>query len=479
MIGRKIERQKLDDLTHSGKAELLAILGRRRIGKTFLIREHYDQHIVFEFTGTQHADKQSQLKKFAQKLSEYRQNQIRVATPEDWSEAFIQLKIYLKNLQQSERKPVVFFDEFPWISGARSGFLQEFAYWWNDWANRQQIVVVICGSAASWMIDKVVNNTGGLHNRITEYIHLQPFTLAEVRQYIHSINLTLDDYQILQLYMSIGGVPHYLQHLRKGESATQIINRLCFNKDGILRNEFNNLYAALYDGHERHIAVIKALSSKWQGLTREEIIKLTGLSNGGGLTQLLTELISSSFVAEIIPFGKKRKEKLYRLIDEYSLFYLTFIAGKRAGKKDIWLQTSQEQYYKIWRGYAFENICIKHVEAIKKALGISGIYTEVSGFRSPSDAEGEGIQIDMLIDRADQCINLCEIKFYNDELTLTKEDAGKLRRRRSRFQQISKTKKTVFNTLITTYGIQSGQYSHAQVDHCITMDSLFLLEHFE
>jgi len=197
------------------------------------------------------------------------------------------------------------------------------------------------------------------------------------------------------------------------------------------------------------------------------------------LTQILTELMSSAFVAEIVPFGKKRKDTLYRLVDEYSLFYLNFIEGKRAGKKDIWLQTAQDNPYKIWRGYAFENICIKHVEAIKRALGISGIQTEVSGFRSAGTTDGKGIQIDMLIDRKDQSINLCEMKFYNDEITLTKEDADKLRQRRTRFQQISKTKKTVFNTIVTTYGIYPNQYSYSQVDNIVTMDALFLLERFE
>jgi len=340
------------------------------------------------------------------------------------------------------------------------------------------MVVVICGSAASWMIDRVVNNKGGLHNRITEYIQLKPFTLAEVKQYVHTVNPALDNYQLLQLYMSIGGIPHYLQHVQKGESATQTINRLCFQKDGILRNEFNNLYAALYEGHERHVAVVKALSTKWKGLTRMEISALTGLSNGGGLTQILTELTTASFIMPILPFGKKKKDTLFRLVDEYSLFYMTFIEGKRAGKKEIWLQTSREQFYKIWRGYAFENICIKHAEAIKKALGISGILTEVSGYRNHGKKEGEGIQIDMLIDRADQCINLCEIKFYNDEISLTKEDAEKLRRRRTLFLQFSKTRKTVFNTLITTYGINQNQYSLGQVDYEVTMDALFLLKSF-
>ena len=478
MIGRAYERLKLDDLLLSQQAELLAVIGRRRVGKTFLIREHFKDQMVFEFTGTQHARRKNQLKKFALKLDEYRENQLQAVAPGDWMEAFEQLTLHLQGLRKSKRKSVIFFDELPWLSGRRSGFLKEFAYWWNNWASRQHLVVVICGSAASWMIDKVVNNKGGLHNRITEYIALQPFTLSEVKQYLISIKAVLDDYQIIQLYMSIGGIPFYLQHVQRGESATQIINRLCFHKGGVLRNEFNNLYAALYDGHERHIAVVRALATKWKGLTRQEIIKITKFTNGGALTQILTELSSSSFITAINPFGKKRKETLYRLVDEYSLFYLTFIEGERSGNKDIWLSSSREQKYKTWRGYAFENICIKHVEAIKIDLGISGILTEVSGYRSNSSSEQEGVQIDMLIDRSDQCINLCEMKFYNSEITLTKEEADRMRQRRSRFQEQSKTKKSIFNTMITTYGINQNQHSLGQIDQCVTMKALFLLDSF-
>lgn len=478
MIGRIAEKQKMAHLAQSNHAELLAVVGRRRVGKTYLVREYYKDHIVFEFTGTQHADRENQLEKFAQKLGEYANSPLGVTVPKTWAEAFILLKTYLKNIPESSQKPVVFFDELPWIAGRRSGFLKEFGYWWNDWANQQNIIVVICGSAASWMMDKVVDNKGGLHNRITELIHLQPFTLAEVQTYLQAQHIQLDDYQILQLYMAIGGIPHYLQRIRRGESVSQIINRLCFSKDGILRNEFENLYAALYENPDRHIAVIKALSTKWKGLTRAEIIQKTGMSNGGGLTQVLKELLSSSFISTVVPFGKKKRETLYRLTDEFSLFYLKFMDGKFTKTTDFWLQASKQQSYKIWAGYAFENICIKHINAIKKALGIAGVHTQICGFRSPSNADEEGIQIDLIIDRTDQSINLCEMKFYNDEWTLTKEDAQKLRRRRTRFQELTGTNKTIFNTVVTTYGVYTNQHSLSQVDNWVGMEVLFDLEAF-
>lgn len=276
----------------------------------------------------------------------------------------------------------------------------------------------------------------------------------------------------------MGGIPHYLNYIQKRASAPQVINELCFQKDGPLRKEFKNLYAALFDNPERHIEVIKALATKWKGMTRQEIILNTNLSDGGNITKVLNELEASSFIMQIQPFGKKKKDALYRLVDEYSIFYLEFIEGHRAGNKDIWLQQSKDNKYKSWRGYAFENICMKHEEAIKQALGISGIGTTVSGYKETLKETDEIVQIDMIIDRADNTINLCEMKFYNTELIVSKELGDKLRRRRGGFQHLSKTKKTVYNTLVTTYGIIPNQYSLSQIDQHITMDALFELQSF-
>lgn len=475
MVGRQQEIKYLRQLCQSDSAEMVAIVGRRRVGKTFLVRNVFEKQMVFEFSGTQHVSRANQLKKFALKISEYQNLGFLIQAPTDWGEAFNLLKTYLLGLSKSKQKQVIFFDELPWIATARSGFLEEFAYWWNDWASRQNLMVIICGSAAAWMIKKVISNKGGLHNRISAKIDLQPFTLAETKELVQRINPALNNYQILQLYMSIGGIPYYLQQLHKGESATQTINRLCFQKDGFLRLEFENLYAALYDDYEHHIEIIKVLATKWKGLTRQEIIKHTRLSDGGGLTKILTELSASSFIISILPFGKKKKDTLYRLVDEYSLFYLKFIEGQRAKNQDVWLQLSKENPYTIWRGYAFENICIKHVEAIKMALGISGVRTNTSSFLAK---KGDTIQIDMLIDRADNCINLCEMKFYSDELLIDKQLAAQLQRRRTRFQELSGSRKTLFNTLVTTFGVRENEHSLAQVDQVVTADELFKLQSF-
>jgi len=478
MIGREFETHIMQKLLDSDKAELLAILGRRRVGKTYLIKQVYARNIVFDFTGTQFAEKENQLVKFATKLSEYHKAAVTAKTPCNWAEAFTELKKYLLRLPKTKTNKVIFFDELPWIAAHKSGFLQEFSYWWNDWASTQKLVVVICGSAASWMIQKVINNKGGLHNRVTKRIHLQPFTLYETKEYLLSKKINLQHYELVQIYMAMGGVPHYLNEILPGESAIQTINRLCLNKSGSLRQEFGNLYAALFDHPENHVAVIKALSQKHSGMTRQEIIAATKFTDGGGLTKVLDELETSNFIMLMVPFGKIKKDTVYRMADEYSLFYLKFIDGQRAGANTSVFTNVADEKYKIWRGYAFENICIKHAEAIKQALGISGINTFVNSFAHKGDTNNKGLQIDMLIDRADNTINICEIKFYNDTIEPDAEMADDLRKRRELFRRLTGTKKQLFNTIISTYGVAKNGYALSQVDHSVSMDALFSLQRF-
>jgi len=471
MVGR-VEESKILREALSGKvSSMIAVVGRRRIGKTYLIETTYKDNMIFNLIGQQHADRNSQLENFADKLQEYSKSNQPLKVPKNWKVAFDRLKEYLI-VHKTAKKKVVFFDELPWLDTHRSGFLSQLSYFWNDWAVKNDVVVVVCGSAASWMINKVVNHRGGLHNRINHLIQLQPFTLTEVKKYMRKNHIKLDEYQIIQLYMAIGGVPHYLKQLRAGETAAQNIQRICFSPNGLLRNEFHNLYAALFDRPEGHIEVIRALSKKWKGLTRNEIIQHSQLSNGGGLSKILEELDRSSFITSFQPYGKKKRQTLYRLTDEYSLFYLTFIEGSTT-KDNVWQQLSQKQAVKAWQGYAYESLCLKHINRIKEALGISGLYTEESGFVHQGDDTMSGMQIDLLIDRPDNAIHLCEMKFYNDTISITKEYAEKLRNRRSAFQYFTKTKKFLFTTLITTYGLNVNQHSLGLIDHVITMDQLF------
>lgn len=478
MVGRQEEISIMNRLLESNQSEMLAIIGRRRIGKTYLINHTYKQHIVFDFTGTQYAERGLQLEKFTAKIKNYNPKSDEITPPETWFQAFQVLTSHLQSKKSKDKKRVVFLDELPWIDTHRSGFLAELSYWWNDWAVHQNIVLVLCGSAASWMIRKIINHKGGLHNRVTQLISLQPFTLAETKAYLTSKKVKMTDYQILQLYMVTGGVPHYLSYVEKNESAEQAINRLCFTKNGMLNGEFKNLYAALFDNPENHINVIRKLAEQSSGKTRSELSNLTKISPGGGLTKVLEELEASSFIKAITPVDKRKKDTVYRLADEYSLFYLKYIETQKLGAKNIWHKLAQSQSYKSWSGYAFENICIKHTEAIQVALGIHGVFAETGSYIHKKDDQYAGFQIDMLIDRADNAINICEIKYYSDDLTISETMASTLRKRRETFRQLTKTKKQLFNTVITTYGVNTNEYSNDQVDRVITAKDLFVLENF-
>lgn len=470
MVGRYKEIGTMHKLLQSKEAEMLAVIGRRRIGKTYLIRETYKDHIQFEITGIQDANLEQQLQNFSNQLTDYSKSALPLQTPSNWNEAFLQLKTFLEQLQ-STKKSVLFFDELPWLASQRSGFLQAFAHFWNNWASKQQLILVICGSAASWMIDNVVNHKGGLHNRITKLIRLQQFTLKETEDYLIGRNIKLSRYQIAQLYMVMGGIPHYLKGIQAGLSAAQNIDEMCFQNDGLLKDEFSNLYAALFKNADNHIHIVTCLSKKWKGLSRQDILNLSKLKDGGTFSKLLDELETSGFITSYLPFENKKKDTLYRLTDAYSLFYLRFIKGTR---HNSWMALSQSQAWKSWTGYAFESLCLQHDTEIKKALGISGIYSETSSYLKKADEDRSGFQIDMLIDRSDQVISICEMKFYASEFTITKSYAKTLRQKLTGFKETTKTKKQLFLVMVSTYGITDNMHKIDLVSNDITLNDLFI-----
>ncbi len=474
MIGRLHETTVLQNALHSTESEMIAVIGRRRVGKTYLIKEVYAQQMSYYLTGTQNAPLAIQLNNFCDKIETYFAKVKLVYTkPTNWNAAFALLTKCLQ-LQKTKKKHVLFFDELPWLAVHRSGFVEALGYFWNNWASTANIVVVICGSAASWMLDKVVHQKGSLYNRITKLIQLHPFTLKETEQLIRSKKNNIDHYQIAQIYMALGGIPHYIKEIQPTETAISFINRMCFTKTGMLHNEFDNLYSALFDNYNNHLLIIQALSSKWKGLTRNDILKLTKLSNGGGITKTLIELEASSFITNYIPFGKLKRETLYRLTDEYSLFYIKFIKNNTHYKSNTWLNITKSSSYLTWSGYAFESLCLKHIEPIKFALGIPAVYTQESSFTVQGTTKQTGTQIDLVIDREDRAINLCEMKFANTDYTLSKSYATALSKKKEIFSKKTATKKTIFITIITTYNLLHNNNSMAVVDNYITLKQLFI-----
>jgi uncharacterized protein len=473
MIGRKIEKEKIEYLMTSERSEFLAVTGRRRVGKTYLIDTLLGRNYCFSMTGIQNGSLSAQLVNFAVKLTEYSKN-TSIATPENWQMAFLYLKNYLKTLDKNQ-KQVIFIDELPWVATSRSGFIQLLAHFWNDYLSKERhFLLVICGSASSWISQKVLNDVGGLHNRVTENIHLYPFTLAETNAFLQSKGLMFSQQDVAKIYMTLGGIPFYLENFRKGESFAAAIERICFSPTGILYNEYSNLFQALFNNAEVHHQIVATLAERHYGMTHAEILKAIGLSQANGSYQrAIEELVISDFIIETTPLGKKKRGSIYRLVDEYSVFYHRFIRENRKYTTGIWQQLAESQTYKIWGGYAFETLCLKHIETLKVALGISSVYTEVCSLSVPASKETEGFQIDLLIDRKDGCINLCEIKFHSTAYTITKTEYEQLLETRRRFIEYTGSKKQVFLTFITNHGIVPNAYSKEIVDVSILLEQFY------
>lgn len=466
LISRAKEIKVLQELMNSKKSEFIAVYGRRRVGKTFLVREVFNNEFSFHLTGIANVSTKQQLIQFHARISRHFPEEHEIIPAKNWFEAFLQLIECLEK-QEEPGKKVIFLDELPWLDTRGSNFLSALEHFWNSWASaRKDVLLIVCGSAASWMIKNILRNRGGLHNRVTERIKLEPFNLFETEQLLKSKNMGYDRYQAILLYMVFGGIPFYLERLKPGLSAAQNINNLCFEKNAPFRFEYEDLYASLFNKPERHLAIIEALSKKNKGLTRKELIKNTLFTNGGGLTRILKELEESSFIRQYRAFGKSQKDSLYQLVDLYSLFYLNFIKKSSPDDEHFWVNAMESPIFRTWSGYAFEMVCLHHVSQIKKALGISGVQTSVSAWHS------EQAQIDLVIDRKDQVVNLCEMKFSIHPFTITNKTAEDIRNKIETFREATKTRKALFFTLITTYGLAQNKYAYL-AQNSLLMDDLF------
>lgn len=470
IIGRKEEIITLNRLKNSKKSEFLAIYGRRRVGKTFLIRNIFDGLFNFQLTGVAKASTAQQLARFHTALVQQNPKDENKPLPKDWFEAFHWLSLYLASAE-SEKK-IIFLDELPWLDTPQSNFVSALEHFWNSWASaRTDIVLIVCGSAASWMINQLINNHGGLHNRVTQRIQLEPFTLSECEAFFQNRGGVLDRYQLNQLYMVMGGIPFYLEHVDMGLSAAQNIDKMCFSLNGVLRTEFDNLYASLFKKADKYIAVIEELAKKGKGMSRIELIAKAKLPNGGGTTKILQELEESNFIRKYKSFDKKERNNIYQLMDFYSLFYLKFIKESSLLDTDIWINSLDSPEFRAWSGYAFEQVCLAHIRNIKKALGISGVQTNTSAWLGKSGQQQA--QIDLVIDRRDHVINLCEMKFSLNTFTIDKKYCDELRQKIGVFREQTGTKKALFLTMITSFGLTQNAYAASIVQNAFTMDVLF------
>lgn len=469
IIGREEERNRLDKCVNSDEAQLVAVYGRRRVGKTYLIRNYFDGRFDFMLTGINKATMELQLQNFIIELNN--QMQTNYPVPSNWLEAFSLLKKYIDTFTDDE-KHVVFFDEMPWMDTNRSGFLAAFEWFWNGYgSSKNNLIFIICGSATSWMIENIYNNTGGLYNRLTCRIHIKPFTLKETEEYLKYKGIEWSRYDIVQCYMIMGGIPYYLKLLDSELSYNSNIDNLFFRKRAELWDEYTHLYIALFKNSDQYVKIVEALNSKKSGLTRDEIVKQTGLSNNGTLTKMLNDLEYSGFVRINNIFGKRKK--LYQLCDYYTLFYYKFIKDNYGKDEHFWSHTFDNPSRRAWMGLTFEQVCKDHVSQIKNKLGISGVLSDLSTWSQSGDDENKGAQIDFIIKRRDRVINVCECKFASDEYEIDKDYDKNLRNKVSTFINANKLKESIQLTMISTYGVKKGKYS-GLVNSQVTVDDLFV-----
>lgn len=470
LIGRQFEQKLLLEIAQSNNSEFVAVYGRRRIGKTYLVRETFNYNFAFQHTGVQVGDKDMQLARFAKSLENAGLR--KCPKLKDWFEAFDVLGTFLQGMGKGRK--IVFLDELPWMDTPKSGFLPALEHFWNGWATmRRDIVLIVCGSATSWIVGKLVKNYGGLHNRLTRQIFLKPFTLHECELFAIARELQMTRMQVLQTYMVLGGVPYYWSFLRCGFSWTQNIDYLFFSDKSELNGEFEALYSSLFRNPEPYIKIVRTLCKRKMGMTRGEIATAIGQDHGGTLTKILADLELCGFIRAYTSIGKLKKDTLYQLFDNFTLFYFRFIDGRRAMDSHYWSRSASGSAYNAWCGLAFERVCFQHVEQVKAALGITGVISSVySWVYRPKNDKESGVQIDMLLDRADGVINLCEIKFSQGKYEIKKKYAEELTNKASVFQSKTATKKAVFTVVISTEGIVNNAYA-GNIQNQVTCNDLF------
>lgn len=470
LIAREQECARLQKCLESDRSELITIYGRRRIGKTFLVDEFFNQQYDFTCVGVHRGNKAVQLRNFAKQLKRA-MGEKTAQKFTDWMDAFDALEDYLETLP-SDRKKVVFIDEMPWMDTGKADFVMALENFWNGWAaRRRDILMIATGSASSWMVENIEDNQGGLHDRGTCKLHLKQFTLKETEEYLRSRGCRWDRYQIMQCYMVMGGVPYYLSLLDVKQSIAQNIDRLFFEEKAELKSEFDNLYSALFKYSERYISIVKMLYDNRSGLTREEINKLY-IYPDDNLTKIIRNLVQCDFIKETVQYKKGERSIIYRLTDFFTIFYFKFLKENLTGNETWWQQNMLGAQVMSWSGLAFERICESHIHQLKRALGISGVATEVSIWRKLKDQTSKGAQIDLIIRRADRMIHLCEMKFSTSKFAISNSYEQDLLERQAIFVETEKIEEAVVHTFVTTYGVKDG--THKSIVHSeVTMEDLY------
>lgn len=474
IIGRDYEQHILQNICGEDEARLIAVYGRRRVGKTYLVKYFFNEKFDFFFTGSFETPMKVQLSLFKTALEQYCGHSC--PSIKNWFDAFAQLKAYLQGVKK--KRIVVFLDELPWMDTPRSNFLAAFTYFWNSWGSTcDGLKLIVCGSATSWMLDKIIGDKGGLYGRSSRSIYIAPFNLSEVERFLRlRKGIVWNRYQILELYMILGGIPYYLDMLEKGLPFSRNIDNLFFRQGAPLRTEYDFLFRSLFRSATTYRQVVEVLATKNKGLSLIEIKAEIGVGDSGGLSEVLDNLCKCDFIRKYSAYGKKEKGSIYQLTDLFSLYFLKFI-GKKTGLDEHYWTNIKEMARNAWAGYAFEQVCLHHIGQIRQALGIQGVLTNVCSWSSPKQTDSDGtewpgVQIDLLLCRGDHVINVCEMKYCQSEFVVSGEYSEKLRQRNSTFAHFTKAKDALHTVLVTTYGLSPNLHS-GSIYSTVTMDELF------
>ena len=471
LIGREKELKALREIYASDESSFVAVYGRRRIGKTYLIDEAFEGKLCFRHAGVYQGSGKEQLRAFASSLKDCG---FPAKCPlDDWFSAFDELKDLIRH--SNAKKKVIFLDEVAWMYTKKSNFIRALENFWNGWAcARKDILLIICSSATSWIINNIIHSKGGLYNRVTRQIFLEPFTLSECEEYCARNGLSLSRKQIIEAYMVIGGVPFYWGYLKKGESIPQFIDSSFFACNAPLRNEFKYIFSSLFSEPEDYLKIISCLSLKQCGMTRKEIIHEGKLTDNGVFSQKLEDLKNCGFIREYSPLKYKKQSVRYQLIDPFTIFHYHFLT-KRSEEEEYWTNQWNTPLLNSWRGLAFERVCLLHSSSIKKALGISGVHTSSYPWSAQKDDEKGvfGSQIDMVIERKDDIVDLLEIKCYDSPYRLDAKRIEALCQKRHDYASLSKTKSALHLGLLALNGVVENAYSK-EIQFILTGDDLFL-----
>ena len=478
IIGREEEIAVLERLYNSKKSEFLAIYGRRRVGKSFLVSEVYGTKIVFKSVGTYLKDNDRNYETYRRLQLDHFYDALLLSglgkeeqRPANWREAFLLLRKLLAGIRM--RRKVVLIDELPWLAGPQSSeMIAELGYFWNSWADDQRnIVLVVCGSATSWMLDNVIRDYGGLHGRLTGVIKLKPFTLAECARYYRKNGFRLSQYEMCIGYMALGGVPFYLDKLRNDLTMTENIDAIFF-ADEKIHQEYKDVYAGLYASKDRYVDIVKALGARFYGMTQAEIAIHLGIGRGGTLSQMIDNLVESGIIRKYPRYGKQRVEMVYQLKDFFSLFYLRFVEGTQV-RTGLWSTMHRTPIYNTWAGNTFELLCIEHLSKIQDTLRIASVDRNYCW--KGESPNGRGAQIDLLLEsKSSRTDYVCEMKFSGSKYAITSDDEENLLNKLDAFAASKMHHKThsIQLVMVTTMGIAGGEHTSI-VNQAVTLDDLF------